>query len=125
MKSHKPNISAIAKDIAKIPGVAAVYLFGSQGKGTNRPYSDTDLCVITSKNIAAKTRDSILAFSSRQIDMHILSDLPLYIQFRVFQEGKPLCINSENSLLTSRLNVIRAYQDFRPRLEKYYRRHLA
>src|SRR3990167_4756535 len=109
MKSHKPNISGIAKDIAKISGVAAVYLFGSQAKGTNRPYSDTDLCVITDKNIAAKTRDSILAFSSRQIDTHILSDLPLYIQFRVFQEGKPLCINSENSLLISRLNVIRAY----------------
>lgn len=125
MKANAQNISDIAKNIAKIHGVAAVYLFGSHAKGTNRPYSDIDICVITDKNTTRKAKDSILAFSSRQIDTHILSDLPLYVQFRVFQEGKPLCIKSEKSFLDSRLNVIRAYQDFRPRLEKYYRGHLA
>ena len=113
-----------AKEISKIRGVSAVYLFGSYAKGTQRPYSDIDICVITD-GIDEKTKGEILMHASRKIETHILSDLPLNIQFRVFQEGKPLQINSRKKFLETRFNVMRAYQDFRPRLERYWRRVLA
>lgn len=113
-----------AKEISKIRGVSAVYLFGSYAKGTQRPYSDIDICVITG-NIDEKTKGEILMHASRKIETHIMADLPLNIQFRVLQEGKPLCVNSKEKLLDTRFNVIRAYQDFRPRLERYWRRVLA
>ncbi len=108
------------REIARIKGVSAVYLFGSYAKGTQRPYSDIDICAITGK-IDSKTKDEIFSISSKKIETRILSELPLNIQFRVFQEGRPLKINSWEKLLETRFNVMRAYQDFRPRLEKYWR----
>ena len=104
--------------IAKISGINAVYLFGSYAKGTQRPYSDIDLCVITDK-VDEKTKDEILRHSKKKIEIFILDDLPLYAQFRVFMDGKPLLINSKDKLLEKRLNVGRLYRDFRPRLERY------
>jgi len=113
-----------ADSIAKMRGINAVYIFGSYSKGTQRPYSDVDLCVIT-ENIGFKTKDKILMHANKKIETHIFSDLPLNIQFRVFQEGKPLYVNSKKKLLDTRFNIIKAYQDFRPRLERYWGSNLA
>ena len=125
METQKIDVIKIAKEMGKISGVAAICLFGSRAKGTERPYSDYDLCVITKPKISAKTKDKILSYSSKIIDTHILADLPLYLQFRVLKEAKLLHINSEKDFLETRLQVIRKYQDFRPRLERYYRNILA
>ena len=125
LKSQIPEDAIrAAKEISKISGVSAVYLFGSYAKGTQRPYSDVDLCAITDA-INNKRRGEILIQSSKKIETHIMADMPLNIQFRVFQEGEPLFINSNEKVLDTRLRVMKAYQDFRPRLEKYWRRALA
>ena len=124
---YASNISQakkVAMKISKIRGVSAVYLFGSYAKGKQRPYSDIDICVITKDSVDESVRDEILIHASKTIETHILSDMPLNLQFRVFHEGKPIVINSNEKLLETRFNVMRAYQDFRPRLEKYWRRIL-
>ncbi len=113
-----------AKEISGLPGVLAVYLFGSYAKGTQRPYSDVDLCIMA-ENLDAKTVGDILMHSSKRIETHILDALPLNIQFRVFSEGKPLFVNSGEKILEKRLAVMRLYQDFRPRLERYWRNILS
>ena len=105
--------------------MAAVYLFGSYAKGLQRPYSDIDICVVSDRLMNEKEKNDILMHASRKIETHIMADMPLHMKFRVFQEGKPLFVNSEKKLLETRFNVIRAYQDFRPRLERYHRRILA
>ena len=119
------DIKKIAGEMSDITGVNAVYLFGSHASGKQKPYSDIDLCIITNPKIKKEARNEILATASKKIDTHILSDLPLYIQFRVFKDGKPLFVNSQSGLNRARADVIRRYLDFQPRLEKYYKRVLS
>ncbi|MBI4163801.1 MAG: nucleotidyltransferase domain-containing protein [Candidatus Aenigmarchaeota archaeon] len=119
------DIKKIAAEISHIEGVNAAYLFGSRATGKQKPYSDIDLCIITNPKIKKEARNEILATSSKKIDTHILSDLPLYIQFRVFKDGKQLFVNSKSGLHKARVDVVRKYLDFQPRLERYYRRILS
>ncbi len=118
------DFQKVAKEIAEIKGVNAVYLFGSYAKGTQKPYSDIDLCAITDQKISKKTKNEILSLANKKIETHILSDLPLYIQFSVFKEGKPLFVNSEENLDSIKWQVVRLYLDFQPRLERFRRRAL-
>ena len=118
------DFTKVAKEISEIPGVNAVYLFGSYARGKQKPHSDIDLCAITETRISKKTKNKILSLASKKIETHILSDLPLYIQFSVFKEGKPIFVNSEDSLNEIKWKTIRLYLDFQPRLERHYRRIL-
>ena len=121
---ENPDFEKVAKEISEIPGVNAVYLFGSYAKGNQKPYSDIDLCAITETKIGKKTRNEILSLASKKIETHILSDLPLYIQFNVFKEGKPLFVGSEENLDEIKWKTIKLYLDFQPRLERHHRRIL-
>ncbi|HLD41856.1 MAG TPA: nucleotidyltransferase domain-containing protein [archaeon] len=113
-----------AEDIARLSRVTAVFLFGSYAKGLQRTYSDVDLCVIT-ENIDAKTKNEILMSSSKKVEIHIFEDMPLNLQFRVFEEGLPVFVKSQEKMLVKKLDIIRRYQDFRPRLERYWEAALA
>ncbi len=119
------SIKKIASELSSINGVDAVYLFGSHATGKQKPYSDIDICVVTDSPITQDERSEILATSSKKIDIHILSDLPLYIQFRVFRDGRLLLVNSQQALLRARVEVVKRYLDFQHRLQKYYGRILS
>src|SRR3989338_8901092 len=105
--------------------VIAVFLFGSQVKGTARPYSDYDYCIITKTDITRKKRKELLSLSSKYVDMTVLSDLSPTIKFRVFKKGKPLFIKDKHYLRWVMIRTVKEYLDCKSMLERVARRVLA
>lgn len=116
------GLSSVVDEIRKEKGVEAVYLFGSRASGKAKPYSDTDLCVVTSKN-ARKAR--ILSNSSDKIDTSLFWDLPLYIRFRVMKEGMPLYVRDGLTMHRIRVRTVMSYLDFKPLLDRHFSRFLS
>jgi hypothetical protein len=99
--------------------VQAIYLFGSHAKGSARPTSDIDICVITNKDIPRSTKEEIMSNSSRNIDVSLFWDLPPTIRFRVFQEGKPLYTKDELSLQRIKVDTLKSYLDIQPMIKRH------
>jgi len=116
------GISSLVEEMKKENGVEAIYLFGSQATGKARPYSDTDLCVITGRN--AK-RERILSHSSDKIDTSVFWDLPLGVRFRVIKEGKPLYVKNELAMQRIATSTVLSYLDFKPLLARHFSRFLS
>jgi len=116
----KEIIGRTVKELKKIKEVKAVYLFGSQATGKARPYSDIDICVITGKKITKKTKLSILDPSSKRVYIHLFHELPSYIQYRVFRDGRALFVRDNDFVYELRMNTIQSYLDFKPTLDQYH-----
>ena len=99
--------------------VQAIYLFGSHAKGSARPTSDIDICVITNKDIPRSAKEEIMSNSSRNIDVSLFWDLPPTIRFRVFQEGKLLYTKDELSLQRIKVDTLKSYLDIQPIIKRH------
>jgi len=99
--------------------VQAIYLFGSHAKGSARPTSDIDICVITNKDIPRSAKEEIMSNSSRNIDVSLFWDLPPTIRFRVFQEGKLLYTKDELSLQRIKVDTLKSYLDIQPMIKRH------
>jgi len=99
--------------------VQAIYLFGSHAKGSARPTSDIDICVITNKDIPRSAKEEIMSNSSRNIDVSLFWDLPPTIRFRVFQEGKTLYTKDELSLQRIKVDTLKSYLDIQPIIKRH------
>ena len=121
VKERKINIAEvnnIAVDIARIKGVKAVYLFGSHVTGKAHGNSDIDLCVIYDKS-ARNVEDKILSFNSGNLDVILISRLPLPIRFRVFKEGKPVVVNDKVFVDNIKLSTLRGYLEIKPLINRF------
>ncbi|KAF5427637.1 hypothetical protein C5S39_13115 [Candidatus Methanophagaceae archaeon] len=99
--------------------VEAIYLFGSYARGSIKPFSDIDLCVVTERNISKGVKEEILSNSSKKIDLALFWDLPLSIRFRVINEGKLLYKKDALKLQRVKANTLKAYLDFQPIIYAY------
>lgn len=116
------NSSALPKivqELRKIKEVEGIYLFGSAAKGRASPLSDIDICVVTGK-ITKKARAEILSLGSDTVDISLFHDLPVYIQFRIIKEGRPLYQKNPARLSHTFALALSRYQEFRPTLRRYY-----
>jgi predicted nucleotidyltransferase len=114
-----PRISTVITGIPK-QGVYAVYLFGSYARGTARPTSDIDLCVITDPDLPRTQRDAMYSFSSRDIQISLFWDLPPAVRIRVLRDG--LLLWGQDSLTLHRMKVhtVRSYLG----TQRLLRRHM-
>ena len=117
------ELDNIIKKIAKINGVIAIYLFGSQVTGRIHTFSDIDLCVILDKP-NDETELDILGFSSDNLDVSTFHRLPIVIQYRIFKDGHPLFVKNKNLLARIKLYTLRNYLDFKPHLDRLCREAL-
>ena len=99
---------------------AFVFLYGSVSRGEATPLSDVDICI--SLTLPAKerlrARISLLADLSEKYDITIFEDLPLYVQQEVFR-GKLLYTPNQKIVMTTALETIRNYEDFKPYYDYY------
>jgi len=116
------KLEDVVNSIKEEKGVEAVYLFGSQATRKQKPYSDTDICVITGRG--AK-KEKILSNSSKSIDTSIFWDLPLSIRFRVIKDGKPLYVKNRMNMQRVEADTVLSYLDFKPLLERHLSRFLS
>ena len=123
MKFKPLSLKVIVADLKKLPYVEAIILFGSHARGTTRQDSDIDIAVITKG--ATEEQEYALRGGDDLFDIHPFKQLPLIIQFRVFNEGKILYIRNKNSLHEIKAEVLRKYLAAEPFLEKVALRVLA
>jgi len=109
------KILDIAKEMIKIKNVEAVYLFGSQATGKAGKISDIDICIIG--RLSPKERLKILDYSSDNLDISFLEELPLLIKMRVFKDGKELV--SKKNIDETKIKVLSEYLDFKRVINRY------
>lgn len=112
----------ILEELKGMNGVKAVYLFGSYAKGKELPFSDIDICAIGKFN--EKEKSEISSLSSEKIQISIFDELPIYIKFRVFKEGKQLFCRDEEFLQKVTFSTLKEYLDFKPLLKRFERFYL-
>lgn len=110
------DVEGIAEKISKNKNVKAIYLFGSYAIGNINPMSDIDFCIIG--NLKEKDKIKIAGYSSDNLDISFFDELPIYIKFRVFRDGKPLIIKDEKYLQLLKLITLKQYRDFKPIIER-------
>ncbi len=104
--------SHVVGPLAEHPAVLAVVLFGSTATGTRRPFSDVDLCIIASRPLEREEKEDLFSNSAPGYDLSFFQDLPLYIQYRVFRDGKVLFCRDETQLQRLRGKTVSGYLDF-------------
>jgi hypothetical protein len=112
------EIPEIAKEIANLNGVKAIYLFGSHAKNKTHPLSDIDICVINfdkEESLSEKLNE----YSSDNLDISLFSKLPLNIQIRVLREGKALIVKDEEYIKKLKFITLRRYLDFKPAIDRF------
>jgi predicted nucleotidyltransferase len=118
----KRDIANTVEELRQYPYVNAVILFGSYAKGRIKPLSDIDICVIAEKNMSFEQRVDIIGLSSDKLDISIFWNLPLTIQYRVFEEGKVLFNRDWLTLHRVRIKTVKEYLDFLPIIERNIKR---
>jgi hypothetical protein len=125
--SDSPSLPGSIAAACRAPGVLLVYLFGSYARGTADAESDIDIAVLASPlspearrrlrlDLLARCTD-ILAAEERHIDLVILQDVPVLLQYNVVRSGILLAGNDADRIAYE-LQVERRYDDERPGLEE-------
>ena len=124
-KNIEKEAAEIAKRIARLPQVKAIYLFGSQVTGRARDDSDIDLVVITDTDSCAEDdakNFEVIGYSNDKVDVSVFSRLPIMIKFRVLKEGRLLFSRDAKELLRIKVDVYREYLDYSSFIKRFYKR---
>lgn len=98
--------------------ILAMILFGSYSKNQQNELSDLDLCLILKKNISKKEKEKILSYSDEKLDINILEEMPLSLQYKTLITGK--IIKSKIDIEAVKRGVRKEWFDFRPILNNIY-----
>ncbi|MGH3978420.1 MAG: type VII toxin-antitoxin system MntA family adenylyltransferase antitoxin [Pseudonocardiaceae bacterium] len=103
--------------------VRFVYLYGSMARGEVRSGSDVDLAVLLRPRGTllddARLHDQLAAALDRDdVDLLILNDAPLWLQFRVVA-GRVVFSRDERERVAFRERVEKMFLDFRPYHDSY------
>jgi predicted nucleotidyltransferase len=110
------EVDGILTKAKKDADVVAVFLFGSRARGGSVPGSDTDVCLVLRPGnygpmVVHQKRLSYL--KEGNADVHVFSQLPLYIRRRVLKEGKILLCRDDDLLYEIAFRTAQAFEDFR------------
>jgi len=109
----------VVRELSGNEEIVALILFGSVARGQARQDSDIDLCIVTRMDISETDQDLLLCYGARGIDLSLFVKLPLHIRFRVIREGRVLFCNAPLIFHRIKIDTIRQYLDFAPRLRRY------
>jgi predicted nucleotidyltransferase len=115
----------VVENLSTCPAVIAVILYGSVARGEATPLSDIDICVVSVPSLDRKTRDWVMSYASRSLDIRLFHDLPPAIQHRVMGEGVTLFCRDESVLTNIWSRALRVYLDFQPTLNRYCKEAIA
>jgi len=122
-KNIKTDLRKIVCELEKTDGVLAVYVFGSYVKNKMNDLSDVDICVIG--NVSNKNRmDILLGKFSELFDISFFNDLPIWIRFKVFREGKCLVVRDNKKLNMIKIITLGEYLEFKPVINDIVKKEL-
>jgi len=109
--------------IARQPGVAVAWLFGSAARGEMRPDSDVDVGVVFAPGLPAAEREGVLVdLSSRleaataphPIEVVALEDQGYVFVHRALRDGKRIVVNDEERRVDFESDALVRYLDWKP-----------
>ena len=122
------NLSRIS-EIAKKNKLSMVYLFGSKALNIDSELSDIDIAVLLDNKNKYDLRKLLLdlifdfsqLFHNDKIDILILNNASLSIQYNVICEGKILYQLNDNIKCNYETKIIKLYLDFKKYEIEYYK----
>lgn len=117
------------KEIALKYNLDLIYLFGSKVINKDSELSDLDIAVLLKKRINYNLEELILnlifeftrLFGFDNIDLLILNNARLAIQYNVICEGKILYYSNIEEKCSYETQIIKKYFDFKKYEEEYYK----
>ena len=89
------QIERIVNDLKKNKAIKAIFLFGSYARGTQKPISDIDICVVTDSKISDRTKGIILSHSSQIDNISLFWDMPPAVRYSVIKNNKKLYVQDK------------------------------
>ncbi len=120
LESEKHLFQRIQKCIEDDEDILAFVVYGSYAR--DESYNDIDICLFLYPNKTELADQKLLSYLSKfsdQFDIHIFSDLPLFIQSRLLNDGKILYNKDFNTLFDIYCNTIKEFNLFEPHLNTY------
>lgn len=120
MKSEKlrknKSVNQVVAKAKNDSEVVAVVLFGSRARDEASSASDVDVCLVLRPgkyDALTLSRKRLNYLKQSNADIHIFSQLPLYIRRRVIKEGKILLCHDEDALYEIAFRTVQAFEDFK------------
>lgn len=102
-----------------IPGLAAVYVFGSVARGDARPLSDIDLAVVTATSPRPQelhaAREALELILGRDVDLIDLAEAPLPLARQILLEGRQVHAPHAAAADLLEVRILRDYEDLKRR----------
>jgi uncharacterized protein len=114
--------------------VCLAVLYGSHARGEAGPLSDVDVAVLLERSCDANDyfdrRLELIgrlmqAFDTNEVDVIILNQAPLALQYRVVRDGLVLYARHHDHLIEFASQTVSRYLDFKPVIERHERAILA
>lgn len=115
--SHR--IDDLLERFGEIPGLVALYLYGSYDTPDQTPLSDVDLAAVFAPGETPDGRERIAlavlateALGEVDVSLSILDDAPVRFQHKVLRTGRVLLLNDPAALADFQERVVKRYCDF-------------
>jgi predicted nucleotidyltransferase len=103
----------------EMPGLVAVYLFGSAADGTSRPDSDIDIAFFAgrpqSRNAVLDCQEALAKVLARDVDLVDLAVASTVLQIQAIDEGRLVEAVDPDAAAFFEVRVLREYQDLKMR----------
>ncbi len=114
-------------------GIVAVYLFGSEGRGTAGPRSDVDVAILYAEKPSGTLHSPNLTlegdlerFLGRPVQVVVLNSAPADLVHRVLRDGRLLFEADRSARIAFEVRARNEYFDLQPILRRYRKReHVA
>lgn len=129
-QKRKVVLNSIAKSVRSLPAVELAYVYGSFLKSSE--YGDVDVGVFLSKRarrdlwnlrqeLAARIEQALPRTCRKDVDLHILQEMPLVLQHRIISEGCCVFARQELSRVHYEEWVLNSFLDFQPTYQWFNR----
>lgn len=94
--------------------ILAVIIFGSFAR--REKFEDIDICLVLDKKYDSlkMSRKALKLSVSKNFDVHVFQQLPLYLKPRILREGKIIFCRNRDALYDIAFLAIKEFEDFKP-----------
>jgi len=119
MLDVEARLETLRERLHEVPGLIAVYLFGSYGTRFQTPLSDIDLALVFRPGAAPELDDELElradvldALNEDDVSIVILNRAPSLFQFEVLETGRVLLCSDETALADFVAGVLLRHSDY-------------
>ncbi len=120
--------AAVERRLTAEPAIVAAWLFGSTARGTERPGSDVDIAVLTSRradhtiaDLWLELRADLAGLVGREVDLVVMDDAPADLAHRVMRDGVILVDRDRSARIRFEVAARNRFFDMTPIWDEYRR----